>query len=77
MLERTHRKIFEVADKTGQDIDQFYALTDFIGMTRRENLCVACIPLTLECAASFDIGSSVFARNLTVINSELKLYFKN
>jgi len=68
-LEKVQRRIFEVAEEKGQDIDEFYIIVDCDGYNVRESLCLGCVPLTLDMATSFDTGSGNFVKNLTLVNT--------
>jgi len=69
MLEKGLQKIFQTADSTGRDIDQFYLLADLDGYSTRDSLCLGCVPLTLDFATSVDSGYGVFAGNITNLNT--------
>jgi hypothetical protein len=69
VFERSFQNIWEVADKTGKDVDQYHLIVDMEGFHTRQNLCLGCIPLTMEMAAAYDAITPVFGRKLTLVNT--------
>jgi hypothetical protein len=67
-IEECLQKVWETADKTGKDIDQFHLIVDLDGYTVRENLCPGCIPLTMDMATAYDAMTPIFS-NLTLVNT--------
>jgi len=70
IFEEVIRKIFQTAEKTGKDIDQFHAIGDIGGFNNRQHLCLACIPVYTGFAQSSHSGCAHFPRNVTLVNSK-------